>query len=308
MLTAKFKKTTIFPSFELSTTREGSTPKLSINKSAINLYKDNNKSDEFKLPSLKLYLSSNISSNNNSSFDAKQFLLKNNKFDNPLLNRIYSNGKMFKKRFSKRFKVILKKKENNTDIKNLKMNKSTTDIIRNTFKRYNINNDLIFHRKLMEHNSKKINNYIKNEMKTPEDSYIKSLDETPSKKEQKTGIFGPRNNIVNIIRAEMERLKFDNLYKNVKVDIKETIKDELMDAQVKLKRKPEELKYNKKLERPLYIKKMDRYRYISSINKVRQLNHIANISVVEQDGNIIKKLSNDAYDALEKFNSQHIYS
>ena len=145
-------------------------------------------------------------------------------------------------------------------------------------------------------------------MKTPEDSYIKSLDETPSKKEQKTGIFGPRNNIVNIIRAEMERLKFDNLYKNVKVDIKETIKDELMDAQVKLKRKPEELKYNKKLERPLYIKKMDRYRYISSINKVRQLNHIANISVVEQDGNIIKKLSNDAYDALEKFNSQHIYS
>ena len=308
MLTAKFKKTTIFPSFELSTTREGSTPKLSINKSAINLYKDNNKSDEFKLPSLKLYLSSNISSNNNSSFDAKQFLLKNNKFDNPLLNRIYINGKMFKKRFSKRFKVILKKKENNTDIKNLKMYKSTTDIIRNTFKRYNINNDLIFHRKLMEHNSKKINNYIKNEMKTPEDSYIKSLDETPSKKEQKTGIFGPRNNIVNIIRAEMERLKFDNLYKNIKVDIKETIKDELMDAQVKLKRKPEELKYNKKLERPLYIKKMDRYRYISSINKVRQLNQIANISVVEQDGNIIKKLSNDAYDALEKFNSQHIYS
>ena len=308
MLTAKFKKTSIFPSFELSTTREGSTPKLSINKSAINLYKDNNKSDEFKLPSLKLYLSSNISSNNNSSFDAKQFLLKNNKFDNPLLNRIYSNGKILKKRFSKRFKVILKKKENNTDIKNLKMNKSTTDIIRNTFKRYNINNDLIFHRKLMEHNSKKINNYIKNEMKTPEDSYIKSLDETPSKKEQKTGIFGPRNNIVNIIRAEMERLKFDNLYKNVKVDIKETIKDELMDAQVKLKRKPEELKYNKKLERPLYIKKMDRYRYISSINKVRQLNQIANISVVEQDGNIIKKLSNDAYDALEKFNSQHIYS
>ena len=308
MLTAKFKKTSIFPSFELSTTREGSTPKLSINKSAINLYKDNNKSDEFKLPSLKLYLSSNISSNNNSSFDAKQFLLKNNKFDNPLLNRIYSNGRIIKKRFSKRFKVILKKKENNTDIKNLKMNKSTTDIIRNTFKRYNINNDLIFHRKLMEHNSKKINNYIKNEMKTPEDSYIKSLDETPSKKEQKTGIFGPRNNIVNIIRAEMERLKFDNLYKNVKVDIKETIKDELMDAQVKLKRKPEELKYNKKLERPLYIKKMDRYRYISSINKVRQLNQIANISVVEQDGNIIKKLSNDAYDALEKFNSQHIYS
>ena len=306
MLTAKYKNTKIFPSFELSTTRyQGSTPKLSVNKSAINIYKDSNKLDDFKLPSLKFYLNSNDSTNNNSSFDTKQFLLKNNKFDNPLLNRIYSNEKIYKKRFSKRVKVILKKKENNNDIKTLKMNKSTTDIIRNTFKRYKISNDLIFHRKLMENNSKRINNYIKNEMKTPEDSYIKSLEEAPSKKEPKTGIFGPRSNIVNLIRAEMERLKFDNLYKNVKVDIKETIKDELMDAQVKLKRKPEELKYNKKLDRPLYIKKMDRYRYISSINKVRQLNQIANFSVLEQDGNIIKKLSNDAYDAFNNLKNQH---
>ena len=135
-------------------------------------------------------------------------------------------------------------------------------------------------------------------MKTPEDSYIKSLEENPSKKQPKTGIFGPRNNILNIIRAEMERLKYDNLYKNVKVDIKELIKDEIMDAQVKLKRKPVELKYNKKLERPLYLQKMDKYRYISSINKIRQLNQMASISVLEQDGNIMKKLSNDAYDAL----------
>ena len=74
MLTAKYKNTKIFPSFELSTSRyQGSTPKLSVNKSAINIYKDSNKLDDFKLPSLKFYLNSNDSTNNNSSFDTKQF-------------------------------------------------------------------------------------------------------------------------------------------------------------------------------------------------------------------------------------------
>ena len=42
------------------------------------------------------------------------------------------------------------------------------------------------------------------------------------------------------------------------------------------------------------------------MNKIRQLNQIANISVIEQDGNIIKKLSNDAYDAFNNLKNQHI--
>ena len=42
-------------------------------------------------------------------------------------------------------------------------------------------------------------------------------------------------------KKEMERLKYDNIYKGVDKDLKELIKDEIMDAQVKLKRKPEAL-------------------------------------------------------------------
>ena len=34
------------------------------------------------------------------------------------------------------------------------------------------------------------------------------------------------------------------------------------------------------------------------MNRIRVLNQIANVSVVEEDGNIMKRLSNDAYDAL----------
>ena len=299
MLTGKNKNIKLFPSIEVSPSKNKvTTPKLFINKSSINLFKDYNKLNDFKIPSFKFYLSSNDSTNNNSNFDTNHIIFRNNKFNNSFLNKIDSSKTIFKKRFSNRFKKILQEKEKNDDNKSLRLNKSTISIFVDNFKRYKIKNDLTFHRKLMAYNSRRINYNIKNEMKTPEDSYIKSLDENPSKKLPKTGIFGPRNNILNIIRAEMERLKYDNLYKNVKVDIKELIKDEIMDAQVKLKRKPVELKYNKKLERPLYLQKMDKYRYISSINKIRQLNQMASISVLEQDGNIMKKLSNDAYDAL----------
>ena len=56
----------------------------------------------------------------------------------------------------------------------------------------------------------------------------------------------------------MERLKYDNIYKGVEEDIKELIKDEIMDAQVRLKRKPENLVFNKKLQKPFYIQKMEK--------------------------------------------------
>ena len=79
-----------------------------------------------------------------------------------------------------------------------------------------------------------------------EDNYIQNIGKKPEKK-KKMGIFGSRNNIINIIRAEMERLKYDNIYKGVDADLKEMIIDEIMDAQLKLKRKPENLVYNKKL-------------------------------------------------------------
>ena len=301
MLTGKYQKLKIFPTLDVSTPQtQGISPKLSINKSAVNLFKESTKFDEIKLPSLKFYISSNDSTNNNSSFDVRHKKILNKKFSDSFLSKFYGNDTKMRKRFGNRFKKFLKDKENNNENKGLKLSNSTINIMMSNFKKYKIKDDLDFHKKLMEHNNEKINNNIINEMKEPEDSYIKNIDEDPSKKPKKMGIFGSRNNMLNIIRYEMERLKYDNLYKDVKVDIKELIKDEIMDAQVKLKRKPVALKYNKKLERPLYLKKMDRYRYISSMNKIRQLNQIANISVIEEDGNIMKKLANDAYDALTR--------
>ena len=104
----------------------------------------------------------------------------------------------------------------------------------------------------------------------------------------------------------MERLKYDNIYKGVEEDIKELIKDEIMDAQVRLKRKPENLVFNKKLQKPFYIQKMEKYKYITSMNKIRELNQVANISVIEHDGNIMKRLANDAYDALMNHRGENI--
>ena len=44
--------------------------------------------------------------------------------------------------------------------------------------------------------------------------------------------------------------------------LKELIKDEIIDAQVKLKMKPTMISLKKGKIRPLYIKKLDRYKYI----------------------------------------------
>jgi hypothetical protein len=93
----------------------------------------------------------------------------------------------------------------------------------------------------------------------------------------------------------MERLKYDNEYKKVDEDIKEMIKDEIMDAQVKLKRKPINLCAVKGGVRPLYLKKMDKYRYLSTMNEIRQLNQISNSSAIIKDGNVMIKLINDAF-------------
>ena len=59
-----------------------------------------------------------------------------------------------------------------------------------------------------------------------------------SNKKLNTGIYGPSNNIVSVIMARIMRLKLDNDYKGVDEDLKELIKDEIIEAQVKLKMKP----------------------------------------------------------------------
>ena len=181
-------------------------------------------------------------------------------------------------------------------IKNLKQSYSSI-LLQNkkdSLSKYNIPNVHIFHKKLMSKNRLNHEKNIRekylemiNKDKINNDTYIKSVIDEKNEKELKTGIFGPKTNIVSFLRAKMERLKYDNEYKKVDEVIKEMIKDEIMDAQVKLKRKPINLCNIKGGVRPLYLKKMDKYKYLSTMNEIRQLNQVSNSSVVIKDGNVM---------------------
>lgn len=131
--------------------------------------------------------------------------------------------------------------------------------------------------------------------KNPND-ILEMLQTNNENKKMKTGIYGPTNNIVSVIRAKMERLKYDNEYRGVDPELKELIKDEIMDAQVRLKRKPEELTKKKFKIRPLYLRKLDQYRYLSKMNTIREINQLSLTPVIIKDGQAILKLINDAFD------------
>ena len=302
MRTQKYKKLSLNFHSSLNNKNEPliKTPKLSTNNSSINILKNDNKLNELKLPSIKCFLNSNISTLHNSSIDTDKISLKLKKNKNSIFDQIEKKEPTLKRMFGNKFKNYSKEKDKRKN-NSLNLNGSTPTIFLKNFKKFKLKKELNFHRQLMSNNLEKINSYIENglnEEENKEDEYLKNIGEDPSKKPPKTGIFGPRNNIINIIRAEMERLKYDNIYKGVDNDLKELIKDEIMDAQVKLKRKPENLVFNKKLEKALYLSKMEKYKYIESMNKIRQINQIANTSVIEEDGNIMKRLANDAYDYL----------
>ena len=275
--------------------------KLHLNKNP----KNKNNSIDIKLPSIK--------STKNNSF------LNINNISNDI--QIYKNKSCHKYNFCNKNETNFLNNNNNniyeinntnisqghlseSKIKNLKQSYSAI-LLQNkkdSLSKHNIPNAHIFHKKLMSMNKlshkKKIREkYLEmiNKDKINKDSYIKSVIDEKNGKELRTGIFGPRTNIVSVIRAKMERLKYDNEYKKVDEDIKEMIKDEIMDAQVKLKRKPINLCAVKGGVRPLYLKKMDKYRYLSTMNEIRQLNQISNSFAIIKDGNAMIKLINDAF-------------
>ena len=159
-----------------------------------------------------------------------------------------------------------------------------------------------FHKRLMEQNCLSCKRKLK-------EDYIKLKNNETDKEEVKniifgksssnkinTGIFGPSNNIVSVIRRGIERLRLDNEYKGVKEDIKELIKDEIIDAQVKLKRKPISLTIKKREITPLYKKKMDKYRYLKKMNLVREINQNSTTPIIVDDGHMMIKLINKAFD------------
>ena len=164
-----------------------------------------------------------------------------------------------------------------------------------------------FHQTLMFNNKLSYEKAVKEEFLNFENQQknkinISDLLLEVKEKEKKinTGIYGPKDNIVSVIRAKMERLKYDNEYIGVKEEIKEMIKDEIIDAQVKLKRKPNELNKKKFMKRPLYLKKMDKYRYLSKMNKIRQINQISTVPIIVKDGQVIIRLINDAFGNLKE--------
>ena len=157
-----------------------------------------------------------------------------------------------------------------------------------------------FHHKIMNKNrlsyDKTINaEYLKFESDNHKDIEEMLIAINDKNKKINTGIYGPNNNIVSVIRAKMERLKYDNEYRGVDQELKELIKDEIMDAQVRLKRKPDELNKKKFVIPPLYLRKLDQYRYLSKMNKIREINQMSNTPVIVKDGQVMLKLIDDAF-------------
>ena len=179
------------------------------------------------------------------------------------------------------------------------------------FKKYKVPPMKNFHNSIMSLNKsacmKKINKEykeMKKELQKNGYEYLQSLND--ENKPVKTGIYGPPSNIVSVIRAKMERLKYDGEYKGVDFDIKEIIKDEIMDAQVKLKRKPIKLDVSKYQKiRPAFLKKLDNLRYLSHMNRIRAINQNLNVPVIVKDGNAMLKLVGDAFDIfkVKKYNN-----
>ena len=175
------------------------------------------------------------------------------------------------------------------------INSSSSEIIK-------IPNIRIFHNKIMSENRLSCERTIyKENLKFDEQkhgNYISNILSGNDEKNNniKTGIYGPNNNIISVIRAKMERLKYDNEYKGIDSEIKEMIKDEIMDAQVKLKRRPEDL-FKKKIQiKSLCSKKIDQYRYLTRMNSLREINQMTTTPLIVKDGQVMLKLINDAFD------------
>ena len=194
-------------------------------------------------------------------------------------------------------KSLRKIKLKRINIKNKDKNSSSLNYIKPT----KIKNFRNFHIALMYQNKLKCSKSIFDEYQKYENEKSKriNIDELimdNSGKKMKTGIYGPSDSIVSVIRARMERLKYDHEYIGVKPEYRELIKDEIMDAEVKLKRKPKEYTKQKTVDITSTMKKLQKYKYISKVNKVKEINKNINIQNVIDDGQIMVNLLNDAFD------------
>lgn len=262
------------------------TPKIKRNDVQMIKLSKTNKNNIFKvqnstpkLPSIKKFLPE----------ENKTLLMKIKKEkNNNSSNLLFSTPKKIMKNYS--YRNIRIKKINSI----MPIYSTSSEIIK-------IPNIRLFHSKIMSENRlscEQTNN--KENLKFDEQkqgNYISSILSGGGEKNNiKTGIYGPNNNIVSVIRAKMERLKYDNEYKGIDSEIKEMIKDEIMDAQVKLKRKPEDLFKEKIQMKSLCSKKIDQYKYLTRMNSLREINQVTTTPIVVKDGQVMLKLIKDAFD------------
>ena len=249
-----------------------------------------------KLPTIKKFfpeVSKTPLNDKNETNNASNIIQK--KFDNKITQSYFNSPKNVKNVKDYHSHRNIKKKK--FSISHLKKSASAELIINEK-----VPNVGVFHQNLMSKNKIACDQALVEEYKKYESKYknpndiLEMLQTNNENKKMKTGIYGPTNNIVSVIRAKMERLKYDNEYRGVDPELKELIKDEIMDAQVRLKRKPEELTKKKFKIRPLYLRKLDQYRYLSKMDTIREINQLSLTPVIIKDGQAMLKLINDAFD------------
>lgn len=259
-------------------------------------------SSDIKLPKLKYFMQqtelsslNNIETTNSSANVKKVKNIISNRIFVPVLR--HSSKKIEIKPVQKRGSLLpLKLKIKKFFPLELKRSASVESLITK-----HIPNTSVFHKKLMDENrlscGRRLNeDYMKLKNNENDNEKINEMiNERKGTKKVKTGIFGPANNIVSVIRSRMERLRLDNEYRKVEEDLREIIKDEILDAQVKLKVKPFDLFRKKDDKDPLYIRKLDKYRYLERMNLIREINQNSATPLIVKDGNMMLRLINDAF-------------
>ena len=259
-------------------------------------------SSDIKLPKLKYFMQqtelsslNNIETTNSSANVKKVKNIIGNRIFVPVLR--HSSKKIEIKPALKRGSLLpLKLKIKKFFPLDLKSSASVESLITK-----NIPSTSVFHKKLMEENRLSCGRRLNEDYRkfknneNDKEEINEMINERRGTKKVKTGIFGPANNIVSVIRSRMERLRLDNEYRKVEEELKEIIKDEILDAQVKLKVKPIDLFKKKDDQDPLYIRKLDKYRYLERMNLIREINQNSATPLIVKDGNMMLRLINDAF-------------
>ena len=157
-----------------------------------------------------------------------------------------------------------------------------------------------FHSTLMYENKKKciknlIQEYNKYDNEKNKEFIKNELSEKKNDDKIKTGIYGKNDNIIGVILSRMQRLKLDNEYKKTKPEVRNLIKDEIMDAEVRLNRKPKQTVKIKDANITDTQKHLLKYKYFTKRNDIIGLNQNLSIPNLIKDGPAMMNLIKDAF-------------